>query len=292
MDGEYEFNSRVIIFGIIGFIFLVLIFFPYQSLEKPINASTVNLTLTDEDKLVIYNKLTPEERIKVINYLKPQPTPTPIIETVYVTPTPDNGIYYAEEYLSGIRKMDRYFSWYVKNATGYKNLNAHVKVYGYRMLDTYHWFNPADYTYYETYPISPDDKFLFIYAKIFIDNIGGDDTRMWFPNESHYGVQANNIMYYPISFPRQIRIEEFENTYNDGKLKMLYYGSTPMYSHADTYRATAGEYNDPETFMQAGESNAADGYIAFEVPKNTQPEDIIVKGNFYDFGDSGWVLKQ
>jgi hypothetical protein len=290
LDGEYEFNSRIIVFAILGIILLIAIFFPYSSFDKPKIIDPTNLTLSDKDKVVIYSKLTPEERIKVANYI--MTTPTPVIQMVYVTPTPDNGYYYVSEYESGIRKLQRPFSFSRKDVSGLKDLTAHVTVYDYRIMDSYNWFNPADYKYYEQKPLDNNNKFLFVFIQFYIDDISGDGVKFWLPKDNSFAVQIDETLYQPIEFEKQIRIHELEEIYNfNDDNRITAYNSIRMYSHSTEKTKTAGEYSQNIDVLQPGKSNAIDGYLLFEVPNHISVDNTKILGTFYAFGESQWVLK-
>lgn len=265
MDAEYEFNSKVIVLVIIGLVIMGLIFFPYKSFEKPKKVVNMSVNVTT--------------------------TPTPEIQYVYITPTPDNGIYYAGEYHSGIRKLARWFSWQRINASGYKDMSGHVKVYDYRVLQKVHVFDNSENLYYEQ-SASPGFKYLFVFVKIYLDEFSGDDTRLWVPNENHYYVHINGEMFAPIEWKKEFRMREFEETTTENSDYMIwYYGYFTKYTKDEEYRATGGYMADPVYFIKAGESNAIDGYIVYEIPEGTKEEDIIVAANMYAFGDPEWKLK-
>lgn len=293
MDEENEFNSRILVFSGIIIFLLVVIFFPYQMLEKPVVNSTTDLTLTNEDKINIYSKLTPLEREKVSNYLLVTPTPVIITNTVYVTPTPDNGIYYSDEYIGGIKKLGRPFSWSRNDVTGLKDMSVHVRVYGYKILQSYHYWDPTEYKYYETFPNSMDKKFIFVYVNIYMDDIIGDDSRMWLPDEHHYYVNINSQLYEPISFEKRLRIKELEETFNwNDNNRIGYYDTLKVYDTSMGHIESAGEYTQEIGYLKGGQSNAVDGYIVYEIPVDTVPEDISILGTFYTFGQNSWLLKQ
>ena len=208
---------------------------------------------------------------------------------ITVTPTPDGKIYFASEYESGIRKIKRPFSWYRADVTGLKDMSVHVVIYDYRIFDTYHWFNPQDYKYYEE-KATKGNKFLFVFINIYMDDVIGKDTRMWLPDANHFGVQIDNSLYMPIEFEKQLRIKELEDVYNyNDDSRVNYYGGFRTYEKGNS--DTAGEIYQNLTYLKGGKSNAIDGYIVYEIPNNIQDEQLIVSGNFYEFGNSAWVLK-
>ncbi|HAX17997.1 MAG TPA: hypothetical protein DCY00_05315 [Actinobacteria bacterium] len=262
MDGEYELNSRVLVFGSVFAIIIIAVFFPYQMLEKP-KYIPINVTIT----------------------------PTPIIEYIYVTPTPDNGIYYAGEYLSGVRKLGRYFSWYRDNVSGYHDLSGHVKVYDYRIFDHVHAYYPENAKYSILFPAA-GKKYLFVFVKIWLDNISGDDVRLFVPDETHFIASVKGNSTQPIKWEKRLRLREFEETTNEnGEYGIQYYGTFRKYTRDLEYAPSAGEYADPQINIYAGESNAIDGFIVYEIDTDAQPEDIKIVGNMYAFGAPVWILK-
>ena len=258
-------------FALVGLVLLVsgIIYYPYIiKFLHPEPLEYVNLSVINESKAI------------QIEYV-----------TVIVTPVPDGKMYFASEYESGIRKLGRPFSWIAGNVTGFKSMSIHARVYDYRIFDKYHWFNPTDWLYYTEYPSSRDKKFVFIFANIYMDDIQGQDTRMWIPDESHYGLQIKDKIYYPIEMEglKQLRIQELEETdnYNDDS-KIQYYSTFRQHEYG--HPETAGETYEQYTYLKGGKSNAIDGYMIFEVPKEAQLEDMIVNVNYYSFGSSQWRL--
>jgi hypothetical protein len=263
MNDENEFNTRIIFW--IAFIALIIggIIFAFPS--KPV--------VKNEPVVIV------DEPVK--------------IEYVYITvqPTPDGKTYFASEYESGIRKLGREFSFIRYNTTGYKTTSIHANVYDYRVFNSYHWFNPEDYKYYEEYPSKLGKKFLFVFAYIYADDVIGDDTRVWIPTTKSYAVQCQNKMYYPISFMEQLRIKELEDVYNSNDdYRIGYYNTVKMYSEEGN-RDTAGEYTQSIDVLKGGKSNKIDGYIVFEIDKEDKLEDLTVHADYFAFGKSSWKIK-
>lgn len=205
---------------------------------------------------------------------------------VTITPTPDNGVYYATEEENGTRKLQRYYSYHRDNVSGFKDLDFHVTVYGFKMLDSYHYWNIHDGNWYETIPSSLGSKFLFVYVQYYTDT----DVRNWLPDEYRFMVNYKGTVYTPIQFNQEITIKELEYTYtknNDGIIQ--YYGQyvrTPMWGN------DAGkQISEPYLISYGGQSNAIDGYIVYEIPESAEPKDLSVLGSFFAFGNSEWLLK-
>jgi len=266
MDNEGEINFKIFIFiGIILLFVFAIVFLP--------------------------GILEPPKKINITKNITAIP-PVIITKYVYITPTADNGIYYASEYKEGIRKLKRPFSFIRYNALGKQDMVIHTSVYDYRIFSKYHWFNPSDYKYYTIYPSGSKSKFLFVFINIYLDNIIGKDTRFWIPPEKDYAVQIKNTIYKPITFTKQLRIAELENVYNfNDDQRVVYYNSIRIYSRNEEFSTTAGETYQTIDVLKGGKSNAIDGYIVFEIPEDSREEDITVLGGFYSFGNSQWVLK-
>lgn len=230
------------------------------------------------------------------NVEKDNKTEIVIIErytTVLVTPTPDGHLYFASEYQNGTRLLKRPFSFIRYNALMKQDMKVTTIVYDYRLFEKMHWFNPSDYKYYEAVPLRENSQFCIIFVHVFMDDIIGDDTRMWAFNRSFFGVSdSENNVYYHEDYPYQLRFAELENIpnfNNDGYVQA--FKQKRSYSDSEDGRKTAGEISDEIYYLRGGRSNAIDGYLIFEVPKGVSPEKLTVLGNFYSFGFSQWRLK-
>lgn len=210
---------------------------------------------------------------------------------VTVTPTPDGKLYFADEYQSGVRKINRPFSWYREDVSGKKDMSVHVTVYAYRVFNSFTWFNAQDYKYYKQFPTSIDNKFVFVFVQIYMDDIIGNDARMWLPDEKHFALQVNNKLNYPIAdFPKHLRIKELEETFDKNDVnRVSYYGTERTYEKGNP--KTAGETTINFTYLKGGISNAIDGYLVYEIPKDIPDEELKITASFNSFGNSAWILK-
>jgi hypothetical protein len=219
----------------------------------------------------------------------PNETPIIIYKYINVTPTPDNGIYYSPESASGWRKLGRYFVFHRNNVSGFKDLDFHVTVYDYKILDSYHWYNVHDAKTYTTIPDSVNDKFLFIFVQIYTDDLSGEDVRPYLPAEQHFQILYNNTMYAPIPFDKTIRdIYEFKDMTNkNGDSTPQYYG---QFVKQDITKSGVLS-SVPLFYIMGGKSNAIDGFIIYSIPKNASINDLYVYGDFFNYGNSQWVFK-
>jgi hypothetical protein len=51
---------------------------------------------------------------------------------------------------------------------------------------------------------------------------------------------------------------------------------------------TAGYVSERIGWLRMGKGNAVDGYVLFEVPKETMEEDLLLTGSFSRFGTAYW----
>lgn len=210
---------------------------------------------------------------------------------VTVTPTPDGKLYFANEYESGIRKIKRPFSFFREDVSGKQDLSVHTVVYNYQVLNSFHWFNPSDYKYYIEYPSDDSKKFLFVFVQSYMDDVIGNYNGLWAFDENHFAVQYDNRLYYPLKdFSKEIRIKEFEETFTlNDDYRVGYYSTIKYYERG--HPQTAGETFEEQTYLKSGKSNALDGYLIYEIPKEAKEENLIVTASFNSFGYAQWVLK-
>lgn len=257
-NGEY---SYIRILGIIIFIVIIVYaIFPFKLIfpDKPAINNTVYVNVTN---------------------------------TVYVkiTPTPDNGFYYADEYTNGTRKLNRPFTILRKNVDGLKDMKVSIRVYNYRIMDSYHWFNIHDYKYYKEFPSSIDKKFLFVWINIEMDDISADDTKMYLPTRNLFVTQIYGNLYPPIDYPLDLRIKELEETYDyNDVVRTKAFGQIVIIESSGMN--SGKQYSQKLDYLKSGRSNSEDGYILYEIPRDVEPKDILISGQFYGFGSAQWRL--
>jgi hypothetical protein len=210
--------------------------------------------------------------------------------TVLVTPTPDGHIYYSGEYQNGTRLLKRPFTWIRYNALGKQDMKVTTIVYDYAYFEKLHWFNPTTYKYQELTPNGINKTFLLVCINTFMDDKGGDDTRMYAMPRKAFAVFDGMNTTYNIEYPYQWRFREVENMHNFNNLQLEAFKSFRAYSSSSDNSATAGEYNDENYYLRGGESNSIDGFLIFEVDKDSKPEDTKVLAQFRVFGYSSWRL--
>ena len=285
-----ELNPRIKLFIIIGIILLLLTGIPFKIGKEILFPQKQVINTTPE--IIIYRNIT---------------------TVVTVTPTPDGKIYFAGEYESGIRLLAHPFSWYRANVNfPEQKLKISANVYDYRIFDTYHYkdFEYSDSPnniYEEQIPNNPNDEFIFVMADIYDDSTITNTPNIWLPSQNNYAISINGITYTPIipTEPMQIKeMEEITTQQNDFYIQP--FGTYHQYDNTNTHNelynngtvegyeedGVAGNNLYTLSEIPKGASNMVDGYLLFEIPKDTPISAIEVMGNFASFGYSSWKLNK
>lgn len=230
----------------------------------------------------------------------PTPTPAPIPTTLPPTPRPTPEAirtlapHYVDPFDEGQRWEGQWFQWWRKdvqgiNGEGTKDLNVGVIVYRHAFLDSYTWYNAAMGNYYVQEPPEGSRYFVVWVHEQMIGNTTEFDPSMWIFDEKDFTLQVKQQMI-PWSIGEHNlvnRILEFDN-YND------YYNTvrTGPFGYRIRFTGhapeTGGYEIEKQGWLRMGEGNAADGYLIYEVPKETMEEDILLIGSFATFGSAWW----
>jgi hypothetical protein len=238
-----------------------------------------------------------------------------IYEPVYitVTPTPDGKIYFAGEYQNGTRMLAHPFSWSRTDVNlPNNNLKVTANVYDYRVFPSFHYHDyeisdSIGQGYVEQSPKNPNDEFLFIFVTIYEDEIISSKTpNVWLPTQTNFAIQINDTEFYPVTYPYQLNIRELEenaNMNNDyyiqafGQYKQYiptHYNSNEVDNNGtpitQSVNGFAGMTSISDYVIPKGSSNMEDGYILYEIPKDTPISNIKVLGQFFSFGNAQWTL--
>jgi len=113
------------------------------------------------------------------------------------------------------------------------------------------------------------------------------DPRAYGYDWDHFAVQIGDKLYSPDeSYVPPIRIRELEETWDHFNVTRIGpFGCLPLYDGGKESCAH-------EQWIRMGPENGLDGFILFEIPKETPAEDIRVLGTFRGFGDAWWELKE
>jgi hypothetical protein len=178
----------------------------------------------------------------------------------------------------------------IGNATGTRqdtgDLSTYVTVWGYKFMPSYHYYSVSWGRNFLEKPDYKDDQFLFIYVNSYSD---GDDVRQYGIDYNHFSLQIGDRMYYPDFFdsPEQ-RIVEFDDIQNYGRTESIFPYGYRRHQEKGTGIITAEKLE----WLMGGRSNAWDGYIQFQVPYGTKPEDVHVIGSFANLAPTAyWQLR-
>lgn len=219
----------------------------------------------------------------------PTPTPTPIPTT---PPTPKAletlAPHYVDPFLHGERWEDQWFKWTRQDVQGAKDLQVGVVVYRHAFMDYYTWWNAAMGNYQVQKPAQGNRYFV---AWVHEEMLGEDSTydpSMWIFDETSFRLQVNGILYEPDTTHNPVnRIRELDRQYDFyDTVTAGPFGWQVRYSGFNP--ETAGYVAERRGWLRLGKGNAVDGYILFEIPKETMEEDILMLGSFSTFGTAYW----
>jgi hypothetical protein len=253
--------------------FLVLIFCVYFSFS----AGIVSLP----EKPVAIIAPIPESTVVVSTQITTVPTPSAL-------PTYDAD--FVDPYQEGMRNEGQWYKWYRADVQGLKDMNVGVVVYRRAFLDRYAWYNAVWGNYFSQRP-APGMRYfvVWIHEEMFGVN-QTDDPRMWGFDESAFRLQVGdrmidselNITYNPVN-----RIKEFEGLSN-------YYDTVTagpfswLVSYTGTQPKQGGFEATRQGWIRMGKENGFDGYVIYEIPRDTKLEDLILHGAFSKFGSAQW----
>lgn len=222
----------------------------------------------------------------------PVPTPTPIIQVVYVnvTPVQVTPVPTFNPYAQGGRELGQQFTWHRDNVSGLKDMDINVTVWGYKMLPYYrYWYDgTGGYRYQQ-----PDagKKYLFVYVAIWVPgDVSTNDARLWLPAADQYYVQCRDKVLpldptYMDYGPYALEISEMQFTQDYSNSSIIgYYGK-----HLSLDR-NGKVFLESDAVVHLGESNTISGFIIYQVPADAEPKDIAVLGSFASFGSAYWRL--
>lgn len=222
----------------------------------------------------------------------PDPAPASFVEVITPEPTARPEVYptltesYKEwKFRHGGYSLGDAFTWRRDDVSGLKDLLVHATVYGYRIEPNYQWWSVSWGRYFSQVPTA-GMKYLFVYVDVWME---GDnptwDPRMYGYSWDHFAVQIGDQLYRPDeSYLPPVRIRELEETWDHNNVtRIAPFGCLPLYDNGK--ESCAGEQ-----WIRMGPENGLDGFIIFEIPKETAPEDIRVLGDFRGFGSAWWEL--
>jgi hypothetical protein len=204
----------------------------------------------------------------------------------------DKEIMSDEMYRTGGKYLGQEFEIIRQNVSGLKNMDVQIKVYDYKFMPNYRDTLADSWGTLSYWPRVPDvgQKYLFVFVhQEMIGTNQNNDPRMWGFDSSHFAVQYRGqlIQEDPTRY-KCVAIKELENTYPLGDSSRISdYGKIRVVSMDNPLSGTDCANLG---FLRMGASNAWDGFILYQVPKEAIEKDIVITGGFGDFGKIYWYL--
>jgi len=258
---------------------------PYQDL---VEMMIICLVLIFALSAMVYASLPPP----------PPPPPPPITPTPTPTPTPELTpaalptlkTVFVDPFTPGLRSEGQWYKWHWVDFEGKQDLKVGIIVYRHAWLDGYTWYNNALGQYMQE--ATPDGMRYFIVwvHEEMLGNTTEYDPAFWGFDESAFILQLNGTFVNQSTTHNPVnRIKEFNQKYDYYNTvtaepfawKIILIGR----NHADTSGYVAQRYD-----LRMGQGNAWDGYIIWEVPENTKDRDLMLLGQFQQFGHAVWTF--
>jgi hypothetical protein len=178
------------------------------------------------------------------------------------------------------------------NVSGFKDLRVNITVYGYKFLSNFYESSADRWGTNSWWPHVPDtgNKFVFVFVRSEMEgNSVNNDPRMWGFDSSHFSLQYKDHLVSEFAdHSKCVAIREMENvfTFNDDS-RISDYG---MLRIENLQHPVNGISCEALGFLRMGKSNAWDGYLIYQVPKDATDRDMKMLGAFNGFGDAWWYL--
>jgi hypothetical protein len=226
----------------------------------------------------------------------PTPSPTPTEAPITPEPTPEAiptlNIEYVDPFAAGARSENQWYKWYRPDVQGLKDLQIGIVVYRHRFLDRYTWWNPSTGNYFTQRP-APGYRYFAVWVhQEMIGTNQTDDPSFWSFDSNAFALQVGTTIYtHQINgtYNPVVRIKEFDD-YTD------YYNTitAPPFGYYIKYTGvnpdTGGFRAEKLGWLRMGQGNAIDGFILYEIPKESQTRDIQLLGEFGTFGSAQWIF--
>jgi hypothetical protein len=209
----------------------------------------------------------------------PTPAALPAVDVVFVDP-----------FVPGLRSENQWYKWYRPEVSGLKDLQIGIVCYRHAFLDRYTWWNPSTGNYFTQRPTLGNRFFIVWVHEEMIGTSPKDDPSFWSFDERAFALQVGN----------EIMPSQMNTTYNPVlRIKELdektdYYDTitAPPFGYYVKYTGHAPQSGGFEAqklgWLRMGKGNAIDGYIIYEVPRETQIRDVQLLGEFGTFGNVIW----
>jgi len=275
-EGKDILESVIVGGAIIAIITYILFTMGVITLDSPKEVAVENQSFVNVTEI---------EQISIIASQTPTPIPEaiPTIEQKYVDP-----------FEPGQRWVGQWYNWYRSDVQGLKDMQIGVVAYRYKFMDKYTWWSPSTGNYFTAIP-APGMRYcvVWVHEEMIGVNITNDPS-FWAFDDHAFAIQVKDKIYKSQineTYNPVVTIKEL-NQYTD------YYQTVtaPPFGYYIRYTGhnpeTGGFAAEKIGVLRMGKGNAHDGFILYEIPKDSQPKDIMFVGEFGTFGSAQWRFSE
>jgi hypothetical protein len=186
----------------------------------------------------------------------------------------------------GERNLGQSFEWTVNNVSGLADIHYNFTAYAFRDLGSNYTYHSKDWGQNFNQSADPGKKFIAVWIRGIGEGTtwigwGADRFNLWLYGNTTIKPEATHLEDLPIRYGsenyRPAVILNLENRTNpDGS-----WLSDEWYGWKDGHELDR---------LEPGKSNAFDGFIIYQVPLQTNPEDLRLAGWFGFYGTAIWYL--
>jgi len=218
----------------------------------------------------------------------PTPTPAPHIEPT-ATPTPEPTLpYNLWKYTAKQFNLSEWYTIERLNVSGRQNMVLKTTIYRIKQMPNYYtwewnWGGPTDGS--ADWANVPDEgnKFVFVWVCQYLDGQNQTyDPQIWSMDENHISLEINGKIYENKNREVDLTapIREFENIYDLSNTSR-----TGPYARKRVQNIRSGIITaDDPAWLRMGRSNAQDGWVLFEVPREADISKAIIHMDFMALG--------
>ena len=202
----------------------------------------------------------------------PEPTPTP-------EPLPDWSCHGGNCY-----DLKEWLWWFRANANNFgEDLRVWTTVYDYKFLPTIRYWSTSWARNLKENP-DPGKKYLFIFVNMYSD---ADDARPYLYPKEHWIAQVEDKLYYPEDIiDPSLRITDLDNSWDYAHVQ----SPRPFGYKIKQEAGTGIIIAEKQEVLYGGRSNAADGYIIYQVPEYADETNTKILARFGNQGEGVWSL--
>lgn len=186
----------------------------------------------------------------------------------------------------GDRNAGQYFTWQVNNSSGLANVTHHYTVYDWKMLQPDqpdHWYSDSWARWNNQSP-EKGNKYLFVWILGYTTG-----TTTWGYGDNRFFAWIGNRSY----SPDPILLADAKRG-NTPRYEPVIIGETVNHTTPKDLIYSWGPYGWKDGIeldrIEPGKNSGFNGYLKFQIPNATAPEDIRIAGWFGYWGTATWNI--